>query len=55
MSKEKENLIKRSADNFKKLPEDKKVFVLGIMQGILISQTDAQNQLVRNNKSFDLA
>ncbi len=40
MNEVKENLICRSAENFKKLPHEKQIFVLGIMQGILISQPD---------------
>lgn len=38
MSKEKMSIIEKSAEQYKKLPEDKKIFILGIMQGILISQ-----------------
>lgn len=38
MDKEKISIIKRSTDEYKKLPLDKQMFVLGIMQGILLAR-----------------
>ena len=50
MSKDKLNVIENSADYYKKLPKDKKMFVLGYMQGVLSGQhekevTDSSKQL----------
>lgn len=35
MSEEKLRIIRNSADEYKKLPPDKQMFVLGFMQGVL--------------------
>lgn len=40
MSEKKPDIIQRTISQFKKLPPDKKVFVLGIMQGMMINQMD---------------
>lgn len=40
MSEEKLKIIKSSADDYKKLPKDKQMFVLGYMQGVLFNQAD---------------
>lgn len=34
------NLIEEAAESYKKLPPEKKMFVLGIMQGILIEHPE---------------
>lgn len=38
MSEEKLRIIRNSADEYKKLPRDKQMFVLGFMQGVLSNQ-----------------
>ena len=38
MREEKLGIIRHSADEYKKLPKDKQMFVLGFMQGVLASQ-----------------
>lgn len=40
MSEEKLRIIKNSADEYKKLPKDKQMFVLGFMQGVLSNQQE---------------
>ena len=35
MGEEKWEIIENSVDNYKELPEDKKMFILGYMQGVL--------------------
>lgn len=40
MSEEKLRIIRNSADEYKKLPRDKQMFVLGFMQGVLSNQQD---------------
>lgn len=35
MDEKKEKIIEISIDNYKKLPKDKQMFILGYMQGIL--------------------
>lgn len=42
MSEEKMKVIENSADDYKKLPRDKQMFVLGYMQGVLSSQRDKE-------------
>lgn len=42
MSEEKLRIIRNSADEYKKLPRDKQMFVLGFMQGVLSSQQERQ-------------
>lgn len=42
MNKEKMNVVERSADNFKKLPQEKKMFVLGFMQGVLSNHEESK-------------
>lgn len=42
MSKKKLEIIKSSVDDYKKLPKDKQMFVLGYMQGVLSNQTEKQ-------------
>lgn len=44
MSEEKLKIIRSSADEYKKLPEDKKMFVLGFMQGVLSNQQDGPKE-----------
>lgn len=43
MSKEKLKIIQSSADEFRKLPQDKKMFILGFMQGVLSNQQEKQH------------
>lgn len=38
MNEEKLKIIRDFADEYKKLPKDKQMFVLGFMQGVLSSQ-----------------
>lgn len=38
MNEEKLKIIRDSADEYKKLPKEKQMFVLGFMQGVLSSQ-----------------
>lgn len=40
MSEEKMKIIRNSADEYRKLPKDKQMFVLGFMQGVLSNQQD---------------
>ena len=40
MSEEKLRIIRDSADEYKKLPKDKQMFVLGFMQGVLSNQPE---------------
>lgn len=42
MNKEKMNIVERSADDFKKLPQEKKMFVLGFMQGVLSNREESK-------------
>lgn len=44
MSDEKLRIIRNSADEYKKLPKDKQMFVLGFMQGVLSNQQDSLKQ-----------
>lgn len=50
MSEEKIRIIRNSADEYKKLPKDKQMFVLGFMQGVLSNQQD--NQEKRSEKEM---
>lgn len=43
MSEEKLKIIKNSTDEYKKLPKDKQMFVLGFMQGVLSSYGEKQD------------
>lgn len=45
MDKKKEKIIEVSIDNYKKLPKDKQMFVLGYMQGILCNHADRDRQM----------
>ncbi len=40
MSEEKLKIIRNSVDEYKKLPKDKQMFILGFMQGVLSNQQD---------------
>lgn len=44
MSEEKLRIIKNSADEYKKLPKDKQMFVLGFMQGVLSNQQEKKEE-----------
>lgn len=45
MSEEILRIIRNSADEYKKLPKDRQMFVLGFMQGVLSNQQDkAENK-----------
>lgn len=44
MSEEKMKIIRNSVDEYKKLPKDKQMFVLGFMQGILLNQQEKPNK-----------
>lgn len=37
---EKTDIVQRTVEQYKKLPPDKKIFVLGIMQGLLINHSE---------------
>lgn len=52
MSGEKLEAIKKSVDEYKKLPEDKKMFVLGFMQGVLSIQQGEQGKKENFAKGF---
>lgn len=45
MEEEKLRTIRVSADEYKKLPKDKKMFILGFMQGVLSNQQDKKKEL----------
>lgn len=40
MSEEKLKIIKNSAYEYKKLPKDKRMFIIGFMQGVLSNQQE---------------
>lgn len=40
MSDEKLKIITNSVDEYKNLPKDKQMFVLGFMQGVLVNQQE---------------
>lgn len=40
MNEEKLRIIKSSADEYKKLPKEKQMFILGFMQGVLSNQQE---------------
>lgn len=42
MNKEKIMIIRNSADEYKKLPGDKQMFILGFMTGVLSSQKEKE-------------
>lgn len=44
MNNKKTEIIKTSTDDYKKLPKDKQMFVLGYMQGVLSAQGDKKQQ-----------
>ncbi len=44
MSEEKFRIIRNSADEYKKLPKDKQMFVLGFMQGVLSNQQNESKE-----------
>lgn len=44
MSNEKKELIIRSIDDYKKLPESDKMFILGYMHGVLRNQETVKMQ-----------
>lgn len=44
MSEEKLRIIRNSANEYKKLPKDKQMFVLGFMQGVLCNQQEGYDQ-----------
>lgn len=43
MSEEKLTIIRNSADQYKKLPKDKQMFILGFMQGVLADRQEKNN------------
>lgn len=43
MSEEKLTIIRNSVDQYKKLPKDKQMFVLGFMQGVLADRQEKNN------------
>lgn len=50
MSEKKLQIIRSSADEYKKLPKDKQMFVLGFMQGVLSNQQEVKNnEKLKNN------
>lgn len=50
MNKEKLKIIRNSADEYKKLPEDKQMFILGFMQGVLSSQKEKEIREAKCNQ-----
>ena len=40
MSEEKFRIIRKSANEYKMLPKDKQMFILGFMQGVLSNQQE---------------
>lgn len=42
MSEKKLKIIESSADDYKKLPKDKQMFILGYMQGVLSNQSESK-------------
>jgi len=40
MNEEKMKIIKNTSDEYKKLPKDKQMYVLGFMQGILCNRSE---------------
>ncbi len=52
MKEGKLEIIEKSVDEYKKLPEDKKMFVLGFMQGVLSIQQGEQGQKENFAKGF---
>lgn len=46
MDDKKGKIIKSSIEDYKKLPVDKQMFVLGYMQGVLSNQKDEKAQAV---------
>ena len=50
MSEDKLKVIENSADDYKKLPKDKQMFVLGYMQGVLSSQQE--KEITESNKQL---
>lgn len=44
MSEEKFRIIENSADEYKKLPKDKQMFILGFMQGVLANKRDMSEE-----------
>lgn len=44
MDKKKLKIIQNSADEYKRLPQDKKMFILGFMQGVLSIQQDKKKE-----------
>lgn len=53
MSEDKLKVIENSADDYKKLPKDKQMFVLGYMQGVLSSQQE--KEITESNKQLQEA
>lgn len=43
--KQKEEMIKKSAENYKKLPKDKQMFVLGYMEGVLSTRQEKTKEV----------
>ena len=60
MSEKKLKIIRSSADEYKKLPKDKQMFVLGFMQGVLSNQQEKSKEMelhierVRNHRNEKL-
>lgn len=44
MSDDKLRIIKDSTDEYKKLPKDKQMFILGFMQGVLANKQDMSEE-----------
>ena len=45
MNEEKMKIIKNTSDEYKKLPKDKQMYVLGFMQGILCNRSEDKQLL----------
>lgn len=52
MNEEKLRIIRSSADECKKLPKDKQMYILGYMSGVLSNQQDSK-KIVENPKSIE--
>lgn len=50
MSEEKMSIIEKSIGDFVKLPQEKKMFVLGFMQGVLVNKDEQCKENNNNEK-----
>lgn len=50
MNEEKLRIIRSSADEYKKLPKDKQMYILGYMSGVLSNQQDSKKNCRKSKK-----